>query len=128
MKDTKTFFLEKANELNIPRRNKMERVELEKAIKDTVERYKEIIFGSDSPDCKECLDELKKQRKIDEHTYDKKLMEQTLRDFGCQYTCSHRSRVIDGGMTVCTDCGLVLEECLASDEGDFDWSHKVRRR
>ena len=31
--------------------------ELEKAIKDTIKVYKEIIFGSDTPICMECLDE-----------------------------------------------------------------------
>ena len=32
--------------------------ELEEAIKDTMTRYKEIIFGSDSAICMACLDEL----------------------------------------------------------------------
>ena len=34
--------------------------ELEKAIKDTITRYKEIIFNSDTPTCMACLDEPQK--------------------------------------------------------------------
>ena len=32
--------------------------ELEEAIKDTITIYKEILFGSDTPVCIECLNEL----------------------------------------------------------------------
>ena len=39
--------------------------ELEEAIKDTIIRYKEIIFDSDTPGCMVCLDELQKQQFID---------------------------------------------------------------
>ena len=35
--------------------------ELEEPIKDTITRYKEIIFGSDTPVCMACLNELRKQ-------------------------------------------------------------------
>ena len=53
--------------------------ELEEAIKDTITRYKEIIFGSGTPACMACLDELWKQQVIDQKTYDQKLMEDTMR-------------------------------------------------
>ena len=39
--------------------------ELEEAIKDTIIRYNEIIFDSDTPGCMVCLDELQKQQFID---------------------------------------------------------------
>ena len=42
------------------------REELEEAIKYTIRRYKEIIFGSDTPACMACLDELRKQQVIDQ--------------------------------------------------------------
>ena len=59
----KTSLLEKAKELNIPRRNCMKKLEeLEKAIKGTITRYKESIFGADSPICIKFLDELRKQQ------------------------------------------------------------------
>ena len=53
--------------------------ELEEAIKDTIKAYKEIIFGSDTPVCMACLNELRKQRIIDQHVYDQKLMDDTIR-------------------------------------------------
>ena len=53
--------------------------ELEEAIKDTITGYKKIIFGSDTPACIACLDELQKQQVIDQKIYDQKLMEETMR-------------------------------------------------
>ena len=55
--------LEEAKALNIPRRNLMKADQLKQAIKDTVERYKELIFGSDVI-CKDCLNELKNKEKL----------------------------------------------------------------
>ena len=57
-----TLLLKLAKKLNIPRRNFIKtKEELEETIKDTITRYKEIIFGSDTPACMACLDELRKQ-------------------------------------------------------------------
>ena len=53
--------------------------ELEEAIKDTITRYNEIIFNSDTPVYMACLDELWRQHIIDQHVYDQKLMEDTMR-------------------------------------------------
>ena len=53
--------------------------ELQEAIKDTIKVYKEIIFGSDTPFCMACLDELRKQQIIDQHVYDQRLMDDTIR-------------------------------------------------
>ena len=54
----KASLLELAKKLNIPRRNCMKtKEELEEAIKDTIKRYKEIDFSSDTPACMTCLDE-----------------------------------------------------------------------
>ena len=119
--------LEEAKALNIPRRNLMTADQLKQVIKDTVERYKELIFGSDVI-CKDCLNELKKQRKIDEYTHSKKLLEQTVRDLSCQFDrCFYTRKSIDGEMTVCMDCDLILEESEVSSEEDV-LSHKVKRR
>ena len=53
--------LQEAKELNIPRRNCMKmKQELEKTIVETQQKYKDIIFGIDTPICKERLKELKK--------------------------------------------------------------------
>ena len=75
----KTLLLEFAKKLNILCRNCMKtREELEKANKDTITKYKEIILGADSPACIACLDELWKQLVIDQRAYDQKLMDYTL--------------------------------------------------
>ena len=119
--------LEEAKALNIPRRNLMKADRLKQAIKDTVGGYTELIFGSDVI-CKDCLNELKKQRKINEYTHSKKLLEKTVRDLSCQFDrCFHKRTSIDGEMTVFMDCCLILEESEVSSEGDF-LSHNVKRR
>ena len=121
--------VEEAKALNIPRRNLMKKDQLKQAIKDTVDRYKEIIFGSNVI-CKDCLNELKKQKKIDEYTHSKKLLEQTVRDLSCQFVSDHYCHtrtLIAGKMTVCMDCVLILEESKVNSERDF-LSHKVKRR
>ena len=55
------------------------REELEKAIKDTITKYKEIIFGPDTPVWMTWLDELRKQQVINQKVYDQKLIDDTLR-------------------------------------------------
>ena len=67
-----------AKKLNISRRNCMKtKEELEKAIKDTITKYKEIIFLLDNPVCKACLNELRRQQVIDKKVYDQKLRDDT---------------------------------------------------
>ena len=67
--------LELAKKLNIPRRNCMKtKKELDKAINNTIARYKEIIFGPDSPVCMTCLDEYRNRQVIDKKVYGQKLM------------------------------------------------------
>ena len=76
----KTYLLELSKKVNIPRRNCMKtKEEFEEAIKDATTGYKQIIFGSDTPACIACLDELQKQQVIDKKIYDQKLMEDTMR-------------------------------------------------
>ena len=53
--------------------------ELKEAIKDTIKRYKEIIFGSDTPVCMACANKLRKQQIIGQHVNDQKLMDKTIR-------------------------------------------------
>ena len=76
----KTSLLELAKKLNIPRRNCMKtKEELKKATRDTITKYKEIIFGADTPACMTCLNELRKKQIIDEKVQDQKLMDDTVR-------------------------------------------------
>ena len=77
----KTSLLELAKKFHIPRRNCMKtREEVEEEIQGTIARYKETIFGSDIPASMACLDELRKQQIIDQKVYDRRLMEDTVRN------------------------------------------------
>ena len=77
---TKKLLLELAKKLNIPHQNCMKTMEeLEEAIKDTITKYKETIFGADSPACMTCMNKLRKQQVIDEKVHNQRLMDDTLR-------------------------------------------------
>ena len=56
--------------------------------------YKDIIFGSDSPTCMACPEELRRQQVIDQKIYDQKLMENTMRKV--TWEGLQRNIVIDG--------------------------------
>ena len=84
-----------ARKLNIPHRNCMKTKEkFFEAIKDTITRYKEVIFGSDTPACMVCLDELRKPQVIDQKIYDQKLMKDTIRKLAWEGL--QKSIVMDG--------------------------------
>ena len=103
-----TSLLKLAKKLNIPRWNCMKtKEELEGAIKDTIKRYKEIIFGSDTPTCVACLDKLRKQQIIDQKVYDQKLMEDTKRKLAWEGL--QRNIVIDGDTMIDKRTGEVLD-------------------
>ena len=114
--------LEEAKKLNIPRRNLMGKYELKQAIKDTILRYKKLIYESDVV-CKRCMREIYKQEKIDEKMHSQRLLEQSIRDLCCQY-CLHNETIIDGELLICNGCGTVLQESEMNDEGDYI-SHKI---
>ena len=80
--------------------------QLEKTIKDTITRYKEIIFGSDTSVCMACLDELRKQQIIDQHVYDQKLMEDTMRKLA--WEGFQKNIVMDGDTMIDKRTGEVL--------------------
>ena len=109
----KTSLLELAKKLNIPRRNCMKtKEELEEAIKDTIKGYKEIIFGSDTPACVACLDELRKQQIIDQKVYDQKLMEDTMRKLAWEGL--QKNIVMAGDIIIDKRTGEVLDPELDS--------------
>ena len=81
--------------------------QLEKTIKDTITRYKEIIFGSDTSVCMACLDELRKQQIIDQHVYDQKLMEDTMRKLA--WEGFQKNIVMDGDTMIDKRTGDVLD-------------------
>ena len=104
----RTSLLELAKKLNTPRRNCMKtKEELEEAIKDTITKYKEIIFGSDSPACMACLEELRKQQVIDQKVYDQKLIEDTIRKLAWEGL--QRNIVMDGDTMIDKRTDVVLD-------------------
>ena len=90
-----------------PHRNCMKtKEELEQAIKDTIKGYKEIIFGSDTPACMACLDELQKQQIIDQHVYDQRLIDDTMRKL--TWEGLQKNIVMDGDMMIDKRTGKAL--------------------
>ena len=92
--------------------------ELEEAIKDTITKYKEIIFGSDAPACMACLEELWKQQVIDQKVHDQKLMEDTIRKFAWERL--QRNIMMDGDTMIDMRTGVVL----VSDVDSTCWKSK----
>ena len=104
----KTSLLELAKKVNVPHRNCMKtREELEEAIKDTITRYKEIIFRSDTPVCMACLDELRKQQVIGQKVYYQKVMENFIKKLAWEEF--QRNIVMDGDMMINKRKGEVLD-------------------
>ena len=108
----KTSLLELAKKLNIPRRNCMKtKEELEEAIKDTIKGYEEIIFVTDTPACMACLNELQKQQAIDQHVYDQKLMDNTIRKLAWE---GLQKNIMDDDMMIDKGTGEVLNHGVDS--------------
>ena len=103
----KTSLLKLARKLNMPRQNCMKtNEELDKAIKDTLKGYKEIIFGSDTPICMVCLDELRKKQIIDQYVYDQRLIYDTIRKLAWERL--QKNIVVDGGTMIDKRRGMLL--------------------
>ena len=83
---TRKELMKKAKNLNIPGRCKMSSTELEQAIEKTIKIYKDIIFYSGIV-CRGCLDELRKQEKIDKYAYNRMLMKDALRELSLNFIC-----------------------------------------
>ena len=93
--------------------------ELEEAIKDTITKYKEIIFGPDIPAWITCLDELQKQQAIDKKVYDQRLMDDMVRKL--TWEGLQKNIVMDGDTMIDKRTGDVLYP-----EVDFMyWKEKV---
>ena len=85
--------------------------------------------------CKNCIEELKKQEKIDQYMYDKMLMEDVTRELSWRYitkdtskdTCLCTRIMVEGEITACMDCGLVLEDSEVDRSGDY-YPYKVKAK
>ena len=103
-----TSLLELAKKCNIPRPNCMKtKEEFEEAIKGTITKYKEIIFGPDTSVCITCLNEHRKQQVIDKKVYDQKLMDDTLRRLAWDEL--QKNIVMDGDTMIDRRTGEVLD-------------------
>ena len=72
----------------------MFRKEFQEAIKNTISKYKTIVFGADTLICTKCLNELRNQQVIDQIVYRKKLIERTVG------TLARNNVVADGEMMI----------------------------
>lgn len=72
----------------------MFRKEFQKAIENTISKYKTIVFGADTLICTKCLNELRNQQVIDQIVYRKKLIERTVG------TLARNNVVADGEMMI----------------------------
>ena len=115
----KTSLLELAKKLNIPRRNCIKtKEEIEEAIRDTITKYKEIIFGPDSPAVWNAWNELRKQQFIDKKVYDQKLMDDTLRKLAWDEL--QKNIVMDGDTMIDRRIG----EMLVPEVDSTYWKNK----
>ena len=79
---------------------------LEEVIKDTTKVYKEIIFGSDTPVWMACLGEFRKQQTINQHVYDQKLIDDTIRKLAWEGL--QKNIMMDGDMMIDKRTGEML--------------------
>ena len=86
--------------------------ELKEVIKDTITKYKEIIFGFDTPVCKAWLDELRKQQGIDQKVFDQRLMDDTVRKLAWERL--QRNIVMDRDTMINKRTGEVLDPAVDS--------------
>ena len=102
----KTSLLELPKKLNIPRRNCMKKKKSLKKLSDTIKKYKEIIFGLDTPASMACLDEFRKQQIIDQYLYGQRLMDDMIRKLAWERL--QKNIVVDGDMMIDKKMGEVL--------------------
>ena len=72
--------------------------------KEKVEKYEQNL--RDTALCAACLHEQRIQRKIDDKTFNQRLLKSTVRTLVCEY-CQHTEFAVDGDHTVCVDCGAL---------------------
>jgi len=107
----------RARELRVPRFSVLKKAELVEAI---AEVEKEAYYKSIT--CDQCLREQQKQKIIDEHTYNKKVVENVIRQLVCDH-CKHEDFAVDGDLQICMQCGAVYE----SVEGDYCSHRKIHK-
>ena len=89
----------------------LKKAELEAKVKKLQKQEKSETYEQnliDTVTCKACLHEQRKQRKIDDKTFNQRLLESAVRTLVCEY-CKHAILARDGDNTVCVDCGALQE-------------------
>ena len=89
----------------------MKKSELEAKVQELKEQEKAEKYEENLRDtavCAACLGEQRIQRKIDDETHDRRLLELTIRDLVCEY-CKHADLVQDGDDTFCVLCGALQD-------------------
>ena len=86
--------------------------ELEKAIKDTITKYKEVIFSPDGPVRTACQDKLKKQQALNKKVYDQKLLNVTVRRLA--WDGLQKNIVVDNDTMIDRRTGEVLDPQIDS--------------
>ena len=84
---------------------------LEAKVRELKEREKAKKYEENLRDtavCAACLGEQRIQRKIDEKTFNQRLLESTLRILVCDF-CQHTEVTIDGDHNFCTGCGTLRD-------------------
>ena len=71
---------------------------------EKAEKYEENL--RDTVVCAACLSEQRIQRKIDDKTFNQRLLESAVRTLVCEH-CQHVEITVDGDQTVCASCGAV---------------------
>ena len=65
--------------------------------------------------CRECLNQQRIQRKIDEKTHNQRVMDSMIRDLVCIH-CQHPNFAYDGESSFCESCGSVQNPSVSYDK------------
>ena len=101
----------KAKSAEIAKIRKMKPHELRKKI---IELEKEAKLIEENK-CDMCLKEQFMQQKIDEKTYDQRLLANMVRELTCQY-CDHETLICDDESLFCQSCGSLQSPLVSHDK------------
>ena len=85
--------------------------ELEAKVQEIKEKERAETYERELRDtalCSTCLEQQRIQRKIDEKTFNQRLLESVVRTLVCRH-CQHTKFIIDGDHTICVKCGALQD-------------------
>ena len=89
----------------------LKKASLEEKVQELKERERAEAYERELRDtavCSGCLCEQRIQRKIDEKTFNQRLLESAVRTLVCRH-CQHTKFITDGDHTVCVECGALQD-------------------